>query len=104
MYVLVATWNSVADADADADADESNCPSQTTDDDDGMSSGASSELDNNCAGPDITRNINQPPRQPASVPRYGTSTIVLLTVTERNGSRNVKANKKLSCRRDTARR
>jgi len=59
--VLVATWNSVADA------DESNCPSQTTDDDaaadadddDGMSSGGSVEMDHDI----ITRNVIRPPQQ-----------------------------------------
>lgn len=69
--MLVATWNS------GADADESNCPSQTTDDDagadadddDGMSSGGSVELDHQSAGaPDvITRSVLRPPQLPRSL-------------------------------------
>ena len=86
--VFVATWNSVADADVD---ETSSCPSRTTDDagddDDGMSSGGSLELDHCVArnAPDVTRNVNQQPRQrqqqqqqPASLgslqTRPGTST------------------------------
>ena len=83
--VLVATWNSVADG----DADESNCPSETTDDvgadaddDDGMSSGGSLELDR-CTAPDITRNANPLRQQPPSLrslqTRPGISLVILLT-------------------------
>ena len=78
VVMCVATWNSVADADVD---ETSSCPSRTTDDagddDDGMSSGGSVELDHRAArnAPDITRSVHQQPRhqqhhqqqQPASL-------------------------------------